>query len=388
MSSSPFDRHAVIDIDTHITEPADVWTSRVASRWGDRVPHIRRQGEFDLWFIGDQPVGMPGAYSAAGHDGTYPDFRPNYEAIPPAMYDAKERLAFMDAERIAVQLIYPNVGGFGMGGFLRLGEPELMLECVRAYNDFLLDWTAAAPKRLIGVAALPFWDVPAAVAELQRCAALGFKTVLFCNQPQEHGQPLLRDRHWDPIWAAAQEAGLPISFHVGGGDLAAQMADPAGIGQKANFARVSAVAFLDNARCVVDLIMGGIPHRFPELDLVSVESGAGWIPFIVEALDWQWKNNGVASEHPEYDLLPSEYFRRQIYASFWFEEKGIATALEMFPDNVLYETDYPHPTCQAPGPASAGMHPRDYAAHALAGVPEEVVGRVLHDSAAALYGLD
>lgn len=174
---------------------------------------------------------------------------------------------------------------------------------------------------------LPFCDVPAAVAELQRCAPLGFETLLFCNRPQEHGQRWLRDRHRDPIWAAVHEAGLPIRFHVGGGHLAAQMADPAGIGQKANFARVSAVGFLDNARGVVDLITGGIPHRYPELELVSVESDAGWIPFIVEALDWPWKSSRVASEPPDYDPLPGESFRRQIYASFWFEEKGIAAAL-------------------------------------------------------------
>ena len=153
------------------------------------------------------------------------------------------------------------------------------------------------------------------------------------------------------------------------------------------FARASAMAFLDNGRCLADIIMGGIPHRFPRLKMVSVESGVSWLPFVIEALDWQWKNNGVVKEHPEYDLLPSEYFRRQIYGSFWFEENGIAAALEMFPDNILYETDYPHPTCQAPGPASAGSHPHVYAGRVLADIPESIVGKVLHDTAAELYGL-
>jgi hypothetical protein len=86
-------------------------------------------------------------------------------------------------------------------------------------------------------------------------------------------------------------------------------------------------------------------------------------------------------DHPEWDLLPSEYFRRQIYASFWFEEDGVGKALELYPDNILFETDYPHPTCQAPGPASAGTHPRLYAEKALAGIPEVVVGKVLEHSA-------
>ncbi len=382
-----FDRYRVIDIDTHITEPADVWTARVAKKWGDRVPHIRAVNGVDLWFIGDQPCGMPGAYSAAGHDGTYPDMRKSYREIPPAMYEAKARLAFLDEERIWANVLYPNVGGFGAGGFLRLGEPELMLECVRAYNDFLLEWASADLRRLVPVMATPFWDVSASVREIARCAAKGYKALLFCNQPQDHGAPLLRDRHWDPIWAAAQDAGMSISFHVGGGDLADAFKDPAHIGTKANFARVSTLSFLDNGRCLADVILSGIPHRFPRLPLVSVESGVGWIPFVLEALDWQWKNNGVSKEHPEYDLLPSEYFRRQIYASFWFEEAGIGPALELYADNILFETDYPHPTCQAPGPASAGTHPRLYAERALAGVSEPTAAKVLQDTATRLYGL-
>jgi predicted TIM-barrel fold metal-dependent hydrolase len=386
-AASLFERHRVIDIDTHVTEPADVWTARVAGKWGARVPHVRRVNGMDLWFIGDQPCGMPGAYSAAGHTGTYPDMRKTWEDIPPAMYDAKARLAFMDEERIWANVVYPNVGGFGAGGFLRIGDPELILECVRAYNDWLLGWCSADLRRLVPVAAMPFWDVAASVKEVERCAAKGYRAILFCNQPSDHGQPSLREKHWDPVWAAAQDAGLSISFHVGGGDLAKEVTDTAGIGIKANFARISTLAFLDNGRCLADLILSGIPHRFPRLPFVSVESGVGWIPFVLEALDWQWKNNGVRQDHPEWDLLPSEYFRRQIYASFWFEEKAIGPALELYPDNILFETDYPHPTCQAPGPASAGTHPRLYAEEALRGVPEPVVAKVLHDSAAALYRL-
>ena len=387
MTAPLFERFRVVDIDTHITEPADVWTSRVSSKWGDRVPHVKRVNDVDLWFIGDKSVGMPGAYSAAGHTGSFPDMRRNYDEIPPSMVEAKARLAFMDEEKIWANVLYPNVGGFGAGGFLKLEEPELTLECVRAYNDWLFEWAGTDPRRLVPVMATPFWDVSASVAEIERCAAMGYRALLFCNQPQDHGQPVLRDPYWDPIWAAGQAAGMSVSFHVGGGDLAGQAMDPRFIGIKANFARISTLAFLDNGRCLADLILSGIPHRFPELKLVSVESGVGWIPFVLEALDWQWKNNGVPKEHPEWDLLPSEYFRRQIYASFWFEEDGVGKALELYPDNILFETDFPHPTCQAPGPASAGTHPRHYAERVLAGTPEPVVAKVLQDTASRLYGL-
>jgi len=387
MTASLFERYRVVDIDTHVTEPADVWTERIAAKWGEQVPHVKNVNGADLWFIGDKPVGMPGAYSAAGHTGSFPDMRKTYADIPPAMYDAKARLAFMDEEKIFANVLYPNVGGFGAGGFLRIREPELVLECVRAYNDWLFEWCGADRRRLVPVMATPFWDVPAAVREIDRCARLGYQAVLFCNQPQDHGQPALRDPHWDPIWAAAQAAGMSVSFHVGGGDLGGQAMDSSHIGIKANFARISTLAFLDNGRCLADLILSGIPHRFPRLPLVSVESGVGWIPFVLEALDWQWKNNGVTQEHPEWDLLPSEYFERQIFASFWFEEDGVAKALELYPDNILFETDYPHPTCQAPGPASAGTHPKVYAERALAGVPEPVIAKVLQDTGLRLYRL-
>ena len=98
----------------------------------------------------------------------------------------------------------------------------------------------------------------------------------------------------------------------------------------------------------------------------------GWIPFALDALDWQWKNCGVAQEHPEYDLLPSEYFARQIYGCFWFEEEGALYALERLgPDNILYETDFPHPTSMSPGPASAAVAPNIYLENNFAGLDDD-----------------
>lgn len=382
-----FARYRVIDTDSHVTEPADLWTSRVPARHRERVPHVRRVNGRDMWFIGDEVAGGPGFYSMAGFDGTLPDSPATFEEIPPACTDAGARLAHLDAESIHAQVIYPNVGGFGSGRFLALGDPELMLTCVRAYNDWLLEWTSADPNRLIPVMALPFWDIPAAVKEMERCAELGHRAVLACGQPQAYGQPPLAHGHWDPLWDAAQSLGLPVSFHIGSGDLSELVRDSAGIGIRANFARLSSLYFLDNSRTLADLIFGGVCHRFPKLRFVSVESGAGWIHSMLEAFDWQWQNGGVRDEHPEYDLLPSEYFRRQIYGCFWFERGALREVLEAYPENLLFETDFPHPTCQAPGPKSAGTHPREYAEEALAGLPEPVVARVLHDNAAALYGV-
>src|SRR5262245_6374591 len=204
MATAIFDRIRVIDVDTHISEPPDVFTDRVSKKWGDLVPHVVHDAKSgkDFWAIGSRFV-MPTAVAAvAGYPKLLPDFPDTLADAIPGAYDARARLAHMDREGIYAQVLYPNLGGFGSGGFLRLKQPELMLECVRAYNDFLIEWCSVGPERLIPVCALPFWDVAQATREIERCAATGHKAVLFGSQPDAFGQPKLPDRHWDPIWAA------------------------------------------------------------------------------------------------------------------------------------------------------------------------------------------
>jgi predicted TIM-barrel fold metal-dependent hydrolase len=395
-----FDQIRVIDADTHVSEPEDLWTSRVSSKWGDLVPHVvpdPNGGPIEYWAIGDVFLAPTAVAAMAGFDGILPDHPATLREAVPAAYDPHARLAHMDAEGIYAQVLYPNVAGFGSGRFLRLGEPELMLECVRAYNDFLTDWCSPDPERLVGVMALPFWDVAACVAEIQRSARQGLKAILFGGQPQSFGQPHLADPHWDPLWAAAQDAELSINFHIGASAEGAAVIDPGagfgliggyeGFGARTGIAKASVMFFLENSQCLGDVIFGGVCHRFPRLNFVSVESGVGWLPFALEAFDWQWKNNGVSSEHPEYKLLPSEYFRRQIYGCFWFEEASARVAIEDYGDNILYETDFPHPTSMSPGPASAAEHPADYVERAWAGLPEPTLRAILHDNAARVYHL-
>jgi predicted TIM-barrel fold metal-dependent hydrolase len=385
-----FERFKVIDVDTHVSEPHDVWVDRVPKKWGDQVLHVRRDESTgkDHWYIGKDQGMATGIAAQAGFDGMLPDCPKTLDEAIPGSHNAHARLEYMDAEKIHAMVLYPNVGGFGSGSFLKLKDRELMLECVRAYNDWLIDWSSADSKRLIPVCALPFWDVPAAVKEIERCAKTGHKAVLFGSQPDVFGQPRLTDRHWDPIWTAAQDHDLSISFHIGSGDASTILDGSQGIGVRTGLARMSSLLFFDNQRCLADIIFGGICHRFPKLKLVSVESGAGWLPSMLETFDWQWKNNWVRSEHPEYDLLPSEYFRRQVYGCFWFEESGIEKMIELYPDNLMYETDFPHPTSMAVGPKSAALHPADYAEKVLSKFPDAVLKKVLHDTAANVYNLN
>jgi len=142
---------------------------------------------------------------------------------------------------------------------------------------------------------------------------------------------------------------------------------------------------LFNAWGITNVIISGLCHRYPRLNFVSVESGVGWVPFLLEALDWQWQAAGAFKEHPE-RLLPSEYFRRQVYMTYWFERLSPALLTD-YADNIMYETDFPHPVSMSPGPASPAIAPREFVRQTMEGVDPAVVRKVLHDNAARLYHL-
>jgi predicted TIM-barrel fold metal-dependent hydrolase len=392
MASPIFDEIRIIDTDTHVSEPEDLWTSRVSTqKWGDLVPHVRRDDErgIDVWWWAGEPSLPTGLMSAAGWPEFTPAHPPTLAAGDPGCFDPKARLERMDADGIFAQVLYPNLGGFGSGKFIALRDPELQLACVRAYNDFLVDWIQVDPTRFLPITALPFWDLEASIAEASRCAKLGHKGILMTGEPENFDQPYLADPYWDPLWACAQDLGLPINFHIG--NSATELAPApgyAGTGEITHYAKLAVSAFMANSRHIIEVITSGICHRFPRLDFVSVESGIGWLPFLLEALDWQWGSYGVWRERPELDLLPSEYFRRQIYACFWFEEQSALSVIDQFADNILYETDYPHPTSMSPGPASIARAPRDYLRETFGELSDATLVKVLHDNAARVYHFD
>jgi predicted TIM-barrel fold metal-dependent hydrolase len=340
-----------IDADTHITEPGDVWTSRLPQKFQDAAPRmVRTDDGVDVWRFGSRERMIPvGATAVAGWHDPFPSIPKNIDECPPAAYDAKARLEYMDEIGAWAMALYPNIGGFGSETFLGLDDPELMLACVRAYNDWLIEWISPDPRRFIPVMATPFWDVDASVTEIHRCRDLGHRAILFTAAPQDFGMPFVGDPHWNPIWNAAQEVGLPISLHIGSGDFQDQLMDPArfaahGIGPSTVSGSMSIL--LANAIQLMDLVMSGVLPRNPGLRMVSVESGIGWLPFVKEALDHGFDYANVRTEKPEFTKRPSDYIREQIWACSFFEEFAANTFLEEIgSDRVLFETDYPHPIC-------------------------------------------
>jgi predicted TIM-barrel fold metal-dependent hydrolase len=189
---------------------------------------------------------------------------------------------------------------------------------------------------------------------------------------------------WDPLWEICSDLRLPINFHIGASETSMSwFGDYPWPSQNAGskLALGSAMLYLSNARILANLIYAGVCERFPTLKVVSVESGIGWVPFLLEALDYQLVETAPETRD-QLSIKPSDYFRRQIYACFWFEQRDLSTLLEAVGvENCLFETDFPHPTCLYPD----SLH---RASRALDDVPPDVQRKVLSTNAAGVYALE
>jgi predicted TIM-barrel fold metal-dependent hydrolase len=384
----------VIDVDTHYTEPPDLWTSRAPARLKDKVLRVERAPNgIDVWKIGDAMINIAGP-QVIRRDGS--KIRgitlPTLDEMAPAGTDPSARLRVMDELGIRAQIVYPNVVGFGATRFMDIGEDGGLRDFhVTAYNDAVADFQKEGQGRLFPQAVLPLWDIDFSVRELQRCRErLGLTGIAMSDQPSHFRQPPLSHPAWDRFWATCQELRVPVNFHIGSGtsqDVAASWwgareGDVPGFdGPKAAYFSVS--LFMANFRQIANLILTGVLDRYPELRFVSVESGVGWIPFVIESLEYCFDEILSTGEVKKLALRPREYFQRNLYACYWFEGRPAVDAYlrEFGADKLLFETDYPHPQSLYPGV-------REKIRETLGHHDEAVKRKVLYENAARLYGIE
>lgn len=389
MSGTILDDLKIIDTDSHWSEPYDLWTSRAPAKYRDRVPRMtERDGKRRWWFDDSIPIGLPIASSVVDSDGqkvtgtVFFDF--DNEMVHRASYDAEARVAMLDELGLDAQIMYPNVAGFGNQNFLKSPDDALRLISVEIYNDALTEFQEASGQRVFGMALLPWWDLDAAVREIERCHANGLRGIVTCSNPEEAGLPDMATSHWDPVWQVCSDLAMPVNFHIGSskGNLDYYGKAPwPSFGPERRLAVGSANLFMGNARIVGNMIYSGVPERFPDVKFVSVESGVGWLPFFLEVLDHQMHET-APNELAELSMLPSDYFRRQFYGCFWFERSTVRPTLEYVgAQSLMFETDFPHPTC---------LYPRDDhdLVKALEGIPRDDVERIMSLNAAELYRID
>lgn len=375
----------VIDTDTHLTEPHDLWTTLAPAAYRDRVPQVRDVDGVPTWTVDGVAMQRAAASSVVHRDGTrvrgMSFAQWGFEDAHLAAHDVTARLALMDEVGVWAQIVYPNAAGFGGQRFAALQDPTLKNLCATLYNDAMADIQDRGNGRLFPMALLPWWDIDASVAEAERAATMGLRGVNMTSDPQQGGAPDLNSREWDRVWEVCADLRMPVNFHIGASESTMSWFGSSpwpSHGEDQKLAIGSTMMYLTNAKVLTNLIISGVLERHPTLEFVSVESGVGWIPFVLEAIEHQMGE--VAPGALDYlTLSPLEYFQRQLYACFWFEQHDIAHSVELLgADRILFETDFPHPTCLYPDSMVT-------AAPALERLRPDDRRKVLQDNAAALY---
>ena len=385
-----YDDVEVIDADTHFTEPPDLWTSRAPAAYKDRVLHIEQRNGVPTWVVDGVELGFAKGGGVVDHDGGKIPFLDSADKgmdwVHPGAWDVNARLAVMDECGIHAQVLFPNV--VGLGGHrlnTEVKDEALRLLCVEIYNDAMAQIQEESNRRFLPMPVMPAWDVDKCVKETERCAGLGLRGINMTSDPQDLGSPDLANRGWDPFWEVCADLHMPVHFHIGSSNTAMDFYGNYFWESQDEYVKPAiggAMLFLNSARVVINTVFAGIFDRFPALQMVAVESGVGWVPFILETMNYELLEN--APQHAaELSKLPSEYFRSNWHATFWFEEhQGDVQGLldKVGDDRVLFETDFPHPTCLYPSPLET-------VADKMRALRPETRRRVMGENAARLYRL-
>jgi len=383
------DEVRVIDADTHMTERHDLFTARAPKAYLDRVPQVKEIDGKPHWVVDGSvdlgPARGGGVIDRNGDKFPFEECKLNgIDWVHQGAWDPEARLAVMDECGIWAQVLYPNA--IGIGGQTLANEvkdPALRRLCVEIYNDHMAELQEWSENRFLPMPVLPAWSVDECAVEAERLAGLGFRGVNMTSDPQESGSPDLASREWDKLWEVCADLQLPVHFHIGASLTSLNFYGKyfwPSQHQNLKPAIGGTMLFLNNARVVINSIYAGIFDRHPNLKMVSVESGMGWIPFILETIDYEILEN-APEQAAQLSRKPSEYFQHHWYATFWFEEGGgdLQGLIDRVgEDNVMFETDFPHPTCMYPDPLGT-VAPR------MATLRPETRRKVLGETAAALY---
>jgi predicted TIM-barrel fold metal-dependent hydrolase len=332
--------HSLYSCDDHLdinAMPPDAWVSHLPEKFKEAGPRVIQKDGRNMWTCAGKLVGV---------SGRFPDMKTALERVPGLDPDGlragkpKLRLEDMDRDGLQASIVYgPNA----LQGYA-IADPEHKQAAIRAWNDWAAEeFNSVAPERLSALPMLPTTSLADAVAELQRAARQGHRgAILHCYEVN------LLEKEWDRLWAAAVEVDLPISFHIGGGTRL----NPMEIRQRGAFAAIAPMQ-MDEPLSI--MIYGGALERFPRLKLVLAESGVGWLPYFIARMDATFEKH--CRPYPEaIQTLPSELFRRQVWATFEEEPLG-AQLLPLLPeDNLMWACDYPHPDSTWPDSQAAIDH--------------------------------
>jgi len=382
----------IISADDHVQETPDLWERRLPKHLREKAPKIIKLDNGGVaWAWGNNPPRPLGMDVWAGRE--IRDDRDietvAWECIYRGTYDPDERLVAMDRDGVFAAVLYPNFSRAFVGMWLTDGGPggsqkldsELALECIRAYNDHIADFSTTDSRRLIPVGIVPMESVETAVNEIKRMAAKGIRSGLI---PPEPGRGRFwNDPQFEPIWQAMNDHNMVISLHLGvqaGIKLPAYLPTAQDV-PPGSAETMSTLARMLMAVPVATLLWSGIFDRYPEIKLAAVETDVGWLAYIKQRAEWVYKNFPWRwHRKPNLQNPPGYYFGRNLFATFQEDIAGISSRHLTGIDALCWSSDFPHPETTWP-------NTREVLREQLAGLPDADILKLVTTNAARLFGI-
>jgi uncharacterized protein len=324
--------YRVISADTHVLEPADLWTSRVEPKYRDRVPRIEWLEQGGAWIIegAKEPISFGFTMAAGRPAADLTDWLRADEVDVESWDMPVKRLEIQDADNIDAELLFPNRP---FQGVVASRDVDLHHAMVRAYNDWLSEFCSYAPNRLGGVAALPNRGVAEAVKEVERTAQMpGITGFLMSAYP--HGGTQISDED-DPVFRAVAQTGKPLAIHIMLNEDMPYQLDAGTLPGTGHF--------YDCPGRMLEIIFSGVLDRVPDLKIVFHEVDCGWIPYFVDQADDNYLRHAKATlKDRQLPKLPSDYMRDHFHFSFIHDSTGIANRHRIGVERLLWSNDFPH----------------------------------------------
>jgi predicted TIM-barrel fold metal-dependent hydrolase len=367
----------VLDSDMHILEPPDLWQRFIDSKFKDYAPRGTTDHVRDLRMVG--PDGEAWGRPADPPPETIPPpghiFHRNQKLFKPHMergWSAQVQLEAMDEEGIDLAVLYPSRGLNALS--IPDMEPELAAAIARAYNNWLYEFCQADTSKLKGAGMVSVFNIDDAISEAQRCVQqLGFRAVfLRANIVNGHNW---HDPYYNPLWSALEELDVPLGFHESNTSAGRQVGDQFGYDF---MLRHTFSHPFEQMLAVGSFCGGGVLERHPKLRVAFLEGNCGWLPFLLWRLDEHWEMFGDQWA-PELKNPPSQYFKRQCYASVEADEEPVKYAVDFVGnDRLVFSTDFPHVDTKYPKAVERFLQ-------LPIGVEDK--RRILWDNCAAYYGI-
>jgi predicted TIM-barrel fold metal-dependent hydrolase len=348
----------IISSDDHMdlnVLPPDLFRERFPAAMRERAPRVVDTPEGKFWEAEGRLLGPSGRKAAGLIVKKEHGFRPS---------DPKARLEDMDTDGVYSQIIYGPPGGFA------IQDHTLKMEMIRAYNDWAAEFNANDPNRLVVLPQLPGWAVEPATEEVRRVAKLGHRGAIISL----HESPVpVFEAEWEPFWAAAEEVGLPISFHLGGGHHSIRTRP-----NSWKAAASVAVVPMQLDEALVGMVLSGMCERHPDLRVVLAESGLGWVPYVIERMERTSAKYYDLTQDYKIKVAPTETFRRQVFVTYEEDTIGVKLIPEIGAGNVMWASDFPHGDSTWPNSLKA-------IEESLGALPEADRRKIVSENAAGLY---